>query len=318
LEGHLLFKQRLVGMYRACVRHTFLSFEEDSTCSSAVKQRSRSADFARASRLIDEVKQNHDEVALGHLNTMLKGRLASEGLEKKPALKSVLSNSSVSTMAPEDWDCDGQTPHGNSDEDVTWFAESEYDLQQQEEQHQQHQMQQELQLQQLQQASRQHPSDTVFLKEFQHCRVPKNLNLAEEFCRSLVGSPPTTMMIRNIPNRYTQRELICELESLGFTGTFDFLYAPIDFGTMGNVGYAFVNFMDPIPAERCREVVDGYTFKKHQQKTRTKVAKVSVAHLQGLQANIRHYEKSAVTGRARSKRCGPVIMTNIANALAFA
>merc|ERR1719343_462750 len=117
------------------------------------------------------------------------------------------------------------------------------------------------------------------------------------------------MMIRNIPNRYTQRELIEELEALGYAGTFDFLYAPIDFGTMGNVGYAFVNFVCPEFATRCYRELDGYTFRRHQRKSREKVATVSVAHLQGLQANLQHYEKAAVTGRARSKRCGPVVLT---------
>jgi hypothetical protein len=152
------------------------------------------------------------------------------------------------------------------------------------------------------------------VKDFTHSRVPRSLNLVEEFCKT-VDATPTTMMIRNIPNRYTQRELIEELESLGFAGSFDFFYAPIDFGTMGNVGYAFVNFVSPEWAASCRQHLDGFIFRRHQQRTRKKVATVSVAHLQGLTANIRHYENAAVTGRARSKRCGPVIMTNIASAM---
>lgn len=146
------------------------------------------------------------------------------------------------------------------------------------------------------------------VKDFTHARVPRSMDLAHQFSEA-PSSPPTTMMIRNIPNRYTQQEMIEELDSLGFAGSFDFFYAPIDFGTMGNVGYAFVNFVDPRWAARCCEQLDGFVFGKHQQRTRKKVATVSVAHLQGLQANIRHYENAAVTGRARSRRCGPVIMT---------
>mmetsp|Transcript_13262 Transcript_13262/g.38140 ORF Transcript_13262/g.38140 Transcript_13262/m.38140 type:complete len:290 (+) Transcript_13262:85-954(+) len=152
------------------------------------------------------------------------------------------------------------------------------------------------------------------VKYFQHINVPKFTNLAEEFSKAALEGPPTTMMIRNIPNRYTQRELIREMESLGFAGAFDFFYAPIDMGTMGNVGYAFVNFVNHEWAERCKQQVDGYIFKKHQQKGRRKVATVSVAHLQGLQANIRHYEKSAVNSRSRSQRCGPMILSTPAAA----
>jgi len=255
--------------------------------------------------------QTYDEVALGGLNTLLNRAVACKGAQlalpdaqPKPqcllkcGLKPVLSNSSVSTMAPEDWDCEGDT----CEDDVMWTPECCPQPRQESQP----------------QPNRQVTTESSLVQDFQHCFVPKTLNLAEEFGRSDASRPPTTLMIRNIPNRYTQRELIKELEGLGFSGAFDFLYAPIDFGTMGNVGYAFVNFIHSASASQCQQVVDGYTFKKHQQKTRTKVAKVSVAHLQGLQANIRHYENSAVTGRARSKRCGPVIMTSIANALALA
>jgi len=192
-------------------------------------------------------------------------------------LKTVQSTSSVSTMAPEDFE-DGEQHHEGCDRDRGH-----------------HQF--------------------LGLKSFQHCQVPRSLNLAEQFSKAQLEEPPTTMMIRNIPNRYSQRELIRELETLGFAGSFDFFYAPIDTGTMGNVGYAFVNFVDPAWAEYSKTVLTGYAFKKHQQKARRKIATVSVAHLQGLQANIRHYENAAVNGRNRSKRCGPVILTSIAGAV---
>lgn len=152
------------------------------------------------------------------------------------------------------------------------------------------------------------------LQDFSHGRVPKNFNLAEEFTKTEHEGPPTTMMIRNIPNRYTQRELIRELETLGFGGTFDFLYVPIDKGTMCNVGYAFVNFIDHNQAARCMTVFDNYSFAKHR-KARGKIATVSVAHIQGLEANIRHYENAAVNGSARSRQRGPVIMASIAKSL---
>merc|ERR1712154_612688 len=63
-------------------------------------------------------------------------------------------------------------------------------------------------------------------KEFTHSRVPKSSNLVEKFSNESPLEAPTTMMVRNIPNRYSQRELIEELETLGFAGSFDFLYAP--------------------------------------------------------------------------------------------
>lgn len=156
----------------------------------------------------------------------------------------------------------------------------------------------------------------AFGKGFQHCNVPKNRSLAKDFTQAGPERAPTTLMLRNIPNRYTQPELIQELESLGFMGSFDFFYAPIDTGTMGNVGYAFVNFLSPAWAAQCQRLLGGYAFRNHQQRSRKKVATVSVAHLQGLEANIRHYENTAVNVRAHLKQCGPVIMSCIANSLA--
>eukprot|EP00933_Yihiella_yeosuensis_P041453 TRINITY_DN35847_c0_g1_i2.p1 TRINITY_DN35847_c0_g1~~TRINITY_DN35847_c0_g1_i2.p1 ORF type:complete len:390 (+),score=88.25 TRINITY_DN35847_c0_g1_i2:180-1349(+) len=136
--------------------------------------------------------------------------------------------------------------------------------------------------------------------EFCHNLVPKNVNLVEKFSES-IHEAPTTMMIRNIPNRYTQREFVQELTELGFGGSYDFLYLPLDKGTQCNVGYAFVNFLEPSTAQWCTQVFDNYSFKKFQ-KARGKIAAVSVAHLQGYEANMRHYENSAVHGIARMKK----------------
>jgi len=76
-------------------------------------------------------------------------------------------------------------------------------------------------------------------KVYRHSHVPKSGNFVQELSKQGV----TTLMLRNIPNRYTQAELISELEGLGFgSGSFDFFYLPVDKGTSSNVGYAFVNF----------------------------------------------------------------------------
>lgn len=149
-------------------------------------------------------------------------------------------------------------------------------------------------------------------REYHHSRVPKNVNLQEEY-ESHPGREITTLMIRNIPNRYTQQELIAELEDLGFAGSFNFLYIPLDKGTMSNVGYAFVNFVNTDWANRCILTFQGYRFKRHR-KSSGKIAAISTAHLQGLEANLAHYEKSAVN-TAKLKHRRPVVMANISTGL---
>ncbi|GMI95410.1 MEI2-like 4 [Hibiscus trionum] len=54
----------------------------------------------------------------------------------------------------------------------------------------------------------------------------------------------TTLMIKNIPNKYTSKMLLAAIDE-HCRGTYDFIYLPIDFKNKCNVGYAFINMIDP-------------------------------------------------------------------------
>jgi hypothetical protein len=103
----------------------------------------------------------------------------------------------------------------------------------------------------------------------------------------------TTVMLRNIPNKYTQRMLLDQLNHSGFEGKYDFFYLPIDFRNRCNVGYAFINFLSNATATEFKKQFDGVKLTGFNSQ---KICEVSYARVQGLKANIEHYRNSPVNG----------------------
>jgi len=100
----------------------------------------------------------------------------------------------------------------------------------------------------------------------------------------------TTVMLRNIPNKYTQTSLLEALDARGFRGLYNFFYLPVDFKNGCNMGYAFINFVNHEAADMFMSAFKGYQLPAKS----TKVCDVCWARVQGFKANIEHYRNSPV------------------------
>ena len=105
--------------------------------------------------------------------------------------------------------------------------------------------------------------------------------------------PSTTVMLRNIPNKYTADKLVEQFISQGFLPgeEFDFFYLPIDFRNKCNVGYAFLNFKSQSQAEVFMSKMEGYRLPATNS---FKVCSLCWARVQGKDANISHYKDSPI------------------------
>ena len=100
----------------------------------------------------------------------------------------------------------------------------------------------------------------------------------------------TTLMIKNIPNRYT-KDMMMEMIDHSFSKTYDFFYLPIDFDHDANVGYAFINFID---IKFIRDFYLTFNGRKWPVFNSDKVCKISYARIQGLGACTEHFENSSL------------------------
>jgi hypothetical protein len=82
---------------------------------------------------------------------------------------------------------------------------------------------------------------------------------AESFeAASVSDSIGSTVIMRNIPNRFSQAMLAAVLDKHGFFGMYDLIYVPVDFATGVSFGYAFVNLISAEEAERLMASFDGF------------------------------------------------------------
>ncbi|KAK1425904.1 hypothetical protein QVD17_21266 [Tagetes erecta] len=110
----------------------------------------------------------------------------------------------------------------------------------------------------------------------------------------------TTVMIKNIPNKYSQKLLLNMLDNHCIKcnenegdnqplSSYDFVYLPIDFVNKCNVGYGFVNMTSPEATWRLYKAFNHQNWEVFNSK---KICQVSYARLQGIEALKEHFKNS--------------------------
>jgi hypothetical protein len=113
----------------------------------------------------------------------------------------------------------------------------------------------------------------------------------------------TTLMIRHIPCKYSQRKLMKEINDAGYLGHYDFFYLPMDPRSRANRGFAFINLNTP---ENAKELYRAFDGKKLRFFNSEKVLAVVPADLQGFEANAAHYASSRVLRAERNPHHRPL------------
>ncbi|XP_074309977.1 protein terminal ear1 homolog [Silene latifolia] len=115
----------------------------------------------------------------------------------------------------------------------------------------------------------------------------------------------TTVMIKNIPNKYSQKLLLnmldnhcihCNEQIAGDDeqqnqpmSSYDFVYLPIDFNNKCNVGYGFVNMTSP---EATLRLYKAFHHQHWEVFNSRKICEVTYARVQGLEALKEHFKNS--------------------------
>lgn len=114
----------------------------------------------------------------------------------------------------------------------------------------------------------------------------------------------TTIMLRNIPQRFNREMLMDDMNQRGFHGAYDFLYLPIDFSTTNSVGYSFINFVSEAELARFKACYIGLKLSDDSPK----VCEICDAKAQGKARNVEFYRNSTVMGM--DEQYHPVLLEN--------
>jgi len=115
----------------------------------------------------------------------------------------------------------------------------------------------------------------------------------------------TTLMIRNIPNKYKHPRMVLEIIDSKHKGKYDLFYLPIDFRTNCNVGYAFINF---IHSADIPSFYDEFNGKRWDHFNSEKICELKYARIQGKHGLLEHFSKTSLMHESESLQ--PVVFAS--------
>ena len=100
----------------------------------------------------------------------------------------------------------------------------------------------------------------------------------------------TTIMVRNVPAKYTQQMVLAEIEET-FSGLYDFFYLPMDLRRNCPVGYGFINLKKPIT---CATFYAHFNGRNWPQVKSNKKCNISYGRIQGKLKLVEHFKETSI------------------------
>jgi hypothetical protein len=100
----------------------------------------------------------------------------------------------------------------------------------------------------------------------------------------------TTAMIRNLPCRCTEAEVLEAVSDLGFANNLDFFYMPLRSGAKQNQGYAFIGFRDTDACWRFRKAITGYRLQCRRSSKTMSVLPATIQNAAAYRAHLKARE----------------------------
>jgi hypothetical protein len=116
-------------------------------------------------------------------------------------------------------------------------------------------------------------------------------------------SPPTTIIIRNLPKDCTRDAMIQVLQSEGYGGSYDMVHVPVGFQDLTGLGHALVNFVDPAIAQAALEHFDGFS----GLSSGAELCQAGLSNVQGLFAHVKRYRDSPMMHESIPDRFKPAM-----------